>query len=247
MIDHYSILGLYRDCTREEIKSAYHRLAKQFHPDVNKGPGAPEKFRQISEAYEYLIRIGDGEVLDVPGYTGRDGAAGRAAADGSGKTYGVRPVEEIIASLKSEDKAVVRAAVEALGSRRFYDNTGVLAILTGYLGSADVDLRRSAVTALGRLGNTAGVGDLAKMFRDGGPQVRFDAIVALGNLGAPVALTYLEMMDPERPTQQRAGDERPQGNDLRDKEKEPDVPACPHVPVLRRLRYSQQGRALQMP
>lgn len=194
MIDHYSILSLDRDCTREEIKSAYHRLAKQYHPDVNKSPGASEKFRQISEAYEYLIKVRDGEVPDVPGYMGHDSGAGRAATDG-GRRPGIRPVEEIIASLKSEDSAVVRAAVEALGSRRFYDNTGVLAILTGYLGSVDIALRRSAVTALGRLGNPAAVGDLAKMLRDREPQVRFDAVVALGNLGAPVALTYLEMMD----------------------------------------------------
>lgn len=196
MIDHYSILSLDRDCTRDEIKSAYHRLAKQYHPDVNKSPGASEKFRQISEAYEYLIKVRDGEVPDLPGYPD---SAGRAAADGGARPFGVRPVEEIIASLKSEDSAVVRAAVEALGSRRFYDNTGVLAILTGYLNSADVALRRSAVTALGRLGNPAAVGDLAKMLRDREPQVRFDAVVALGNLGAPVALTYLEMMDQDDP------------------------------------------------
>jgi DnaJ domain/HEAT repeats len=195
MIDHYSILSLDRDCTRDEIKSAYHRLAKQYHPDVNKSPGAPEKFRQISEAYEYLLKVMDGEVPDVPDYSG---GAGRAA-DGGGRPYGVRPVEEIIASLKSEDSAVVRAAVEALGSRRFYDNTGVLAILSGYLNSSDVTLRRSAVTALGRLGNPAAVGDLAKMLRDRESQVRFDAVVALGNLGAPVALTYLEMMDTDDP------------------------------------------------
>jgi hypothetical protein len=195
MIDHYSILSLDRDCTRDEIKSAYHRLAKQYHPDVNKSPGAPEKFRQISEAYEYLLKVRDGEMPDVPGYS----AGTSRAADGGGRPYGVRPVEEIIASLKSQDSAVVRAAVEALGSRRFYDNTGVLAILTGYLNSADVALRRSAVTALGRLGNNAAVGDLAKMLRDRESQVRFDAVVALGNLGAPVALTYLEMMDTDDP------------------------------------------------
>jgi hypothetical protein len=199
MIDHYSILGLDRDCTRDEIKNAYHRLAKQYHPDINKSPGAPEKFRQISESYEYLIKVRDGEQPDVPGYPGSYGGAGRAAADGGGRPYGLRPIEEIIASLKSGDRDVVRAAVDALGSRRFYDNSGVLAILTGYLGSPDVALRRSAVTALGRLGNLAAVGDLAKMLRDRETQVRFDAVVALGNLGAPVALTYLEMMDQDDP------------------------------------------------
>jgi hypothetical protein len=198
MIDRYSILGLDRDCTRDEIKSAYHRLAKQYHPDVNRSPGAPEKFRQISEAYEYLIKVRDGEQPDVPGYPGSASGAGRAAA-GGGRAYGIRPIEEIIAALNSDDSAVVRAAIEALGSRRFHENQGVIAILTGYLHSPVVELRRSAVTALGRLGNPVVTGDLAKMLRDGETLVRFDAVVALGNIGAPAALTYLEMMDPDDP------------------------------------------------
>jgi hypothetical protein len=199
MIDYYSILGLNRDCTREEIKSAYHRLAKQYHPDVNKSPGAAEKFRKISEAYEYLIKVRDGEQPDIPEYRGNGSGSGRAATGGGSRANGLRPVEEIIAALNSQDREVVRAAVEALGSRRFLENSGVINILIGYLRSSDVALRRSAITALGRLGNPVVAGDLAKMLRDGETQVRFDAVVAMGNIGAPVALTYLEMMDPDDP------------------------------------------------
>ncbi|HEY3272955.1 MAG TPA: DnaJ domain-containing protein [Methanocella sp.] len=199
MIDYYSILGLDRDCTREEIKSAYHRLAKQYHPDVNKGPGAPEKFRMISEAYEYLSKVRDGEQPDVRGYRG-DGNKDDHTATGRGsRANGLRPVEEIIAALNSRDSEVVRAAIEALGTRRFYDNSGVINILVGYLRSPDVTLRHSAITALGRLGNPVTVSDLAKMLRDGETQVRFDTVVAMGNIGAPAALTYLELMDPEDP------------------------------------------------
>jgi len=54
MQDHYSILGLNKNANQEEIKAAYRKLAREFHPDVNKSQGAEEKFKSISEAYEVL-------------------------------------------------------------------------------------------------------------------------------------------------------------------------------------------------
>ena len=52
--DYYKILGVSKNSNPDEIKSAYRKLAKNYHPDVNKDPGATEKFKQISEAYEVL-------------------------------------------------------------------------------------------------------------------------------------------------------------------------------------------------
>ncbi|XAR67783.1 hypothetical protein NMG60_11002682 [Bertholletia excelsa] len=52
--DYYSILGVPRTASSKEIKAAYRRLARQYHPDVNKQPGATEKFKEISAAYEVL-------------------------------------------------------------------------------------------------------------------------------------------------------------------------------------------------
>jgi len=50
----YEILGLTPPCTEEDIKAAYRKQAKLFHPDVNKSPEATEKFKEIQQAYETL-------------------------------------------------------------------------------------------------------------------------------------------------------------------------------------------------
>ncbi|HEY6721563.1 MAG TPA: DnaJ C-terminal domain-containing protein [Burkholderiales bacterium] len=52
--DYYGVMGVDRKATPEEIKSAYRKLARKYHPDVSKEPGAEEKFKEIGEAYETL-------------------------------------------------------------------------------------------------------------------------------------------------------------------------------------------------
>jgi len=52
--DYYKILGVNKNASKEEIKSAYKKLAKQFHPDVNKDADATEKFKEINEAASVL-------------------------------------------------------------------------------------------------------------------------------------------------------------------------------------------------
>jgi curved DNA-binding protein len=52
--DFYEALGISRTASNEEIQRAYRKLARQYHPDVNRDPGAEERFKEISEAYSVL-------------------------------------------------------------------------------------------------------------------------------------------------------------------------------------------------
>ncbi len=55
MSDYYEILGVDKNATKEEIKSAFRKKARQYHPDVNKAPDAEEKFKELGKAYETLM------------------------------------------------------------------------------------------------------------------------------------------------------------------------------------------------
>jgi curved DNA-binding protein len=52
--DFYEVLGVSRDASADEIQRAYRRLARKYHPDVNKDPAAEDRFKEISEAYDVL-------------------------------------------------------------------------------------------------------------------------------------------------------------------------------------------------
>ena len=79
--DYYEVLGVARAATDQEIKSAYRKLALQFHPDRNpNNPDAEEKFKECSEAYAVLA---DGEkraAYDRYGHAGLGGSGGRKAS-----------------------------------------------------------------------------------------------------------------------------------------------------------------------
>src|SRR5512135_1203107 len=52
--DYYDVLGVGRNASDDEIKSAFRKLARQYHPDVNNDPDAEEKFKEVNEAYGVL-------------------------------------------------------------------------------------------------------------------------------------------------------------------------------------------------
>lgn len=76
--DYYEILGVSRDADKEEIKRAYRRLARKYHPDVNKEEGAEEHFKEINRAYEVLSEPSMRTRYDRYGEQGVSGAAAAA-------------------------------------------------------------------------------------------------------------------------------------------------------------------------
>ncbi|MAG47308.1 molecular chaperone DnaJ [archaeon] len=70
--DYYEILGVNKDSSKEEIKKAYKKLAKKYHPDLNKEEEASEKFKEISEAYAVLSDDDKKQTYDNYGHDGFD-------------------------------------------------------------------------------------------------------------------------------------------------------------------------------
>lgn len=68
--DYYSILGVDRSAQGNDLKKAYFKKAKEYHPDVNKSEGAKEKFAEVNEAYEVLGDEQKRRIYDQTGMTG---------------------------------------------------------------------------------------------------------------------------------------------------------------------------------
>eukprot|EP01018_Ginkgo_biloba_P030481 Gb_00502 [translate_table: standard] len=77
--DYYAVLGVSRNASKSEIKSAYRKLARQYHPDVNKEPAAEKKFKEISNAYEVLSDDEKRPLYDKYGEAGVKGVTPGAA------------------------------------------------------------------------------------------------------------------------------------------------------------------------
>lgn len=82
--DFYDVLGIPRDADANAIKSAYRKLARQYHPDVNKASDAEERLKEINEAYEVLSDPEKRQMYDRFGHAAAQGGFGSAGQGFSG-------------------------------------------------------------------------------------------------------------------------------------------------------------------
>lgn len=80
--DYYEILGISKTAPEVEIKSAYRKLARHHHPDIDKSAGAAEKFKEVSEAYQVLSDPVKKKQYDQFGHAAFDRSAGFGGAGG---------------------------------------------------------------------------------------------------------------------------------------------------------------------
>ncbi|HEX6988314.1 MAG TPA: molecular chaperone DnaJ [Bacillota bacterium] len=92
--DYYEVLGVGRDASAEEIRRAYRRLARRYHPDANPGDAqAAERFKEVKEAYDVLSDAGKRAAYDRFGHAGVDPSAHAGAGGAQGPFGGFDPFQ----------------------------------------------------------------------------------------------------------------------------------------------------------
>jgi curved DNA-binding protein len=86
--DYYEVLGVPRNATQEELQAAYRRLSRSLHPDVNKEPGAEDRFKEVGEAYRVLSDPETRARYDMRSRGGPRPRAGAGARTGPGRGPG---------------------------------------------------------------------------------------------------------------------------------------------------------------
>src|SRR5579862_4442977 len=79
--DYYEVLGVARNASDDDIKKAFRRLARQYHPDVNKNKDAEARFKEVNEAYEVLSDPQKRQMYDQFGHAGPGAGAGAGFGD----------------------------------------------------------------------------------------------------------------------------------------------------------------------
>ena len=96
--EYYDRLGVSKDASQDEIKRAYRKMSKKYHPDINKEPGAEEKYKEVQEAYETLSDDQKRAAYDQYGPDGANGFGGQGSFGGFDGGAGFGGFEDIFSS-----------------------------------------------------------------------------------------------------------------------------------------------------
>ena len=96
--EYYDRLGVSKDASQDEIKRAYRKMSKKYHPDINKEPGAEEKYKEVQEAYETLSDDQKRAAYDQYGPDGANGFGGQGGFGGFDGGAGFGGFEDICSS-----------------------------------------------------------------------------------------------------------------------------------------------------
>ena len=96
--EYYDRLGVSKDASQDEIKRAYRKMSKKYHPDINKEPGAEEKYKEVQEAYETLSDDQKRAAYDQYGPDGANGFGGQGGFGGFDGGAGFGRFEDIFSS-----------------------------------------------------------------------------------------------------------------------------------------------------
>lgn len=97
--EYYDRLGVSKDASQDEIKRAYRKMSKKYHPDINKEPGAEEKYKEVQEAYETLSDDQKRAAYDQYGPDGANGFGGQGGFGGFDGGAGFGGFEDIFSSI----------------------------------------------------------------------------------------------------------------------------------------------------
>ncbi len=120
--DYYEILGVPRNASQEEIKKAFRRLARKYHPDINKSPEAQEKFKEINEAYQVLSDPEKRKLYDQFGHAAFEGANAQEQVNFQGFPSIKEILEEFLEGVELSFDSVFERATRG---RRRYSRTSV--------------------------------------------------------------------------------------------------------------------------
>ena len=96
--EYYDRHGVSKDASQDEIKRAYRKMSKKYHPDINKEPGAEEKYKEVQEAYETLSDDQKRAAYDQYGPDGANGFGGQGGFGGFDGGAGFGGFEDIFSS-----------------------------------------------------------------------------------------------------------------------------------------------------